>query len=153
MERKFRLPAPALLQGRVAELGGSVLGEVRFTDSYFDTPDCKLTRQDVRRVAEWKSVESSCSLGLSLYHTIKSVLSKLKHHPERVRRGSVHSRREGGPAGVRAYRDSASPAGVASPAGRRLGVQDPRRGRGAQRGRAHGHGEREGARRYCSVRR
>ncbi len=48
VERKFRL-APediATLGERVASVGGEVRGEKRFTDVYWDTAECALTRRD-----------------------------------------------------------------------------------------------------------
>ena len=42
---------------RVADLGGSEIGSVAFTDTYYDTPECSLTSNDVwlrRRDEKWE---------------------------------------------------------------------------------------------------
>ena len=42
---------------RVADLGGSEIGSVAFTDTYYDTPECALTANDVwlrRRDDRWE---------------------------------------------------------------------------------------------------
>ena len=42
---------------RVADLGGSEIGSVTFTDTYYDTPECALTANDVwlrRRDDRWE---------------------------------------------------------------------------------------------------
>lgn len=46
VERKFQLESPTELTAKVTELGGSVLGEIRFRDVYWDTAACALTRRD-----------------------------------------------------------------------------------------------------------
>jgi adenylate cyclase class IV len=47
VERKFNLPSGKDLSDRVTALGGEVKGKVQFTDSYWDTAGCTLTRRDV----------------------------------------------------------------------------------------------------------
>jgi len=47
----------ASLQARVLACGGSVVGQKVFTDTYYDTPGCRLTRRDTwlrRRGQEWE---------------------------------------------------------------------------------------------------
>ena len=46
VERKFAPPDLVQLARRVEELGGKRVSEASFTDVYFDTPDCALTRRD-----------------------------------------------------------------------------------------------------------
>jgi len=47
VEKKFEPPTDlAELGRRIAELGGIRLGEKTFTDVYYDTPSCSLTRRD-----------------------------------------------------------------------------------------------------------
>ena len=55
VERKF--VCPDMLSDRVRTHGGELLGEVEFTDSYWDTEDCILTRRDMwlrRRDGAWE---------------------------------------------------------------------------------------------------
>ncbi|KAL1496297.1 hypothetical protein AB1Y20_016259 [Prymnesium parvum] len=58
VERKFEASLLAEdLEAAVVRLGGSLEGSVRFTDVYFDTEDCLLTRDDVwlrRRDEQWE---------------------------------------------------------------------------------------------------
>jgi len=57
VERKFAPPDLVQLARRVEELGGKRVSEASFTDVYFDTPDCALTRRDIwlrRRDDEWE---------------------------------------------------------------------------------------------------
>jgi thiamine-triphosphatase len=57
VERKFFLNSADTLQQRVAEHGGDSLGVVSFTDSYWDTDDCTLTRRDTwlrQRDGQWE---------------------------------------------------------------------------------------------------
>ena len=57
VERKFSLPSPGALSERVLANGGTLVGEVRFTDSYWDTAGCALTRRDMwlrRRDEQWE---------------------------------------------------------------------------------------------------
>eukprot|EP00966_Prymnesium_polylepis_P278524 6435162-Prymnesium_polylepis.1 len=58
VERKFEASIGAdALEAAVAAMGGCTLGSVRFTDSYYDTPDCVLTRSDTwlrRRDSSWE---------------------------------------------------------------------------------------------------
>ena len=58
VERKFQPPSDAeALRKSVEAAGGEVVGEVRFTDTYFDTSACALTRRDIwlrRRDEAWE---------------------------------------------------------------------------------------------------
>lgn len=58
VERKFEAALGAdALESAVGKHGGAMLGSVRFTDSYFDTSDCALTRTDTwlrRRDLNWE---------------------------------------------------------------------------------------------------
>lgn len=57
VERKFAAGDPAELQRLVTANGGTVLGEKRFHDQYWDTPQCDLTRRDTwlrRRDKQWE---------------------------------------------------------------------------------------------------
>lgn len=46
VERKFMIQDLSLLKSRIAENGGVALGEVKFTDKYYDTSECTLTKND-----------------------------------------------------------------------------------------------------------
>ena len=47
VEKKFEPPSDlAALGHRIAELGGTMVGEKAFTDTYYDTATCTLTRRD-----------------------------------------------------------------------------------------------------------
>ena len=57
VERKFAAGDPAELSRVVTANGGTVLGEKRFHDQYWDTPQCDLTRRDTwlrRRDQQWE---------------------------------------------------------------------------------------------------
>lgn len=57
VERKFETQNLDQLRERVLSQGGRVVGEVQFTDTYFDTDDCVLSRCDQwlrRRDTEWE---------------------------------------------------------------------------------------------------
>ena len=58
VERKYSAGAGVeAIARRVADLGGSEIGSVAFTDTYYDTPECALTANDVwlrRRDDRWE---------------------------------------------------------------------------------------------------
>jgi len=47
VEKKFAPPDMDTLSERIASLGGTTIGEKSFTDVYYDTADCALTRRDM----------------------------------------------------------------------------------------------------------
>jgi hypothetical protein len=73
VERKFQAPDSGLTLAVLAA-GGSLLGEKRFSDAYWDTPECELTRSDtwlrVRRMeadeeGQWELKLPVCAPALS----------------------------------------------------------------------------------------
>jgi hypothetical protein len=58
VERKFAADVPiAELRARVSRLGGTEMGVVEITDTYYDTPSCQLASRDVwlrRRDDSWE---------------------------------------------------------------------------------------------------
>ena len=57
VERKFEATDAAALPSRVAALGGTLAGEVSFTDAYWDNAGCTLTRRDTwlrQREGKWE---------------------------------------------------------------------------------------------------
>ena len=47
VERKFEAPEHSVLAASVEKLGGTTIGTKSFTDVYYDTAGCSLTRRDI----------------------------------------------------------------------------------------------------------
>ena len=57
VERKYACEGADVLQARVLGLGGRLISEKSFTDTYYDTEHCALTRRDTwlrQRDKEWE---------------------------------------------------------------------------------------------------